>query len=163
LTLNNTDKHTTLYFKLSSYNFKGEEQLLSSVSEKSKLISALIDIPLTPYNGKINNIGLNSSNSVIINSGNIDLEFCSRNRKNLYFSTHNVDVPEDLDFVYFQIEVKKSDDTLLRTVTQTTKTYTYTTALQTTDGGPFSDYKFVIKQKNSSEWSSAYTINVTLV
>jgi hypothetical protein len=163
LTLSNTDKHNTLYFKLPSYNFKGTEQSLASISEKSKLISALIDVPLSPYNGKINNIGLDTSNSVTINSGDIDLEFCSRNRKNLYFNTYNVDVPEDSDFVYFQIEIKKSDDTLLRTVTQTTKIYTYTTALQTIDGGPFSDYKFVIKQKNSSEWSSSYTINITLV
>lgn len=163
LTLTNTDKHITLYFKLPSYNFKGIEQSLSSVDEKSKLISALIDTPLAPYNGKINGIGLNSSNSIITNSGDITLEFCSRNRKNLYFNTHNVDVPEDSDFIHFQIEIKKSDDTLLRTITQTTKTYTYTTDLQTTDGGPFSDYKFVIKQKNLSEESSSYIISVSLV
>lgn len=162
-TLDESDKHSTLFFKLPSFNFKGEEQSLADVLEKSKAIAALVDIPLSPHNATINGIGVGSSNSIIVNAGQVDLTFCSRNRRALNFNTYNVDVPEDIDFSEFQIIITKSDDTVLRTVTQATKSYSYTEAQQTTDGGPFATYKFKIYQKNVSEISPVYTVTVNLV
>jgi len=161
--LGETDKHRTLYFKLPSFNFKGEEQSLADVLEKSKEITALVDIPLPPYNAVINGIGVNASNSITINAGQIDLSFCSRNRRALNFNTYNVDIPTDIDFSEFRIVITKDDDTILRTINQTGKTYSYTDAQQIEDGGPFETYKFKIYQKNASEISSAYTVIVNLV
>ncbi len=163
LDIANTDKYKTLYYKLASYNFRATEQSLANISEFSKAIAALCDIPLSPCNATINGIGVQESNSIVVNTGQIDLTFVSRNRKSTSFDTHNVNIPEDSDFSEFQIIITKSDDTVLRTINQATKTYSYTTALQTTDGGPFSTYKFKIYQKNVSILSLAYVIVINLV
>jgi hypothetical protein len=120
--------------------------------------------PKIPYNVRINEIGVNSGESLAIAAGDIVLTWMSRNRHNLGASsvTRTDTIVDDSDFSSFEIEIYEGVN-LLRTVTQTSKTYTYTTALQTTDGGPYSAYTFKIRQMNTLLMSGQETVNVTTV
>ncbi len=162
-TLSASDKHRTLYFKIASYNFKGEEQNLADVDQKSKAIEALVDKPLSPCSMVVNSFGVGDSNMITVEDGQLDFSFHSRNRFASNFNTYNVDVADDLDFKEFQIYIWKDDDTLLRSIYQSSKSYSYTLAEQIADGGPFSTYKVGIIQKNLSESSDMYLVTINTV
>lgn len=130
------DKHKTLYYKLPSFNFKGLEQSLADVNYTAKLIDAVCDKPLTVHNIQINGIGLTSSNAITIASGDILLDWMSRNRFNAGANnyTRSDAIIDDSDFKSFEIEVWRNS-VLKRSVSQTAKSWTYTTAMQAADGG----------------------------
>jgi len=158
-----SDKHRELYFKIASFNFRGQEQDLSDVDVLTKEILALCDKPLALSNIQINDVFVTNAGSITVDTGDIDLTLYTRNRKNQGFSTYVADTPDDVDFIEFKIVITKDDDTVLRTIFQSDKTYSYTEALQTEDGGPFSTYKFNVYQRSGGEFSDVYVITVNLV
>lgn len=164
LLLNDTDKFRTLWFKLPSFNFGGLEQDLSLLAPISQVINALCDTPLQPYNIKINSIGVTEGGTIIIPAGDISISWKSRNRFNAGATNFNRTdtIIDDSDFQNFEIEIYNGA-TLLRTVPQTSKSYNYLTALQTTDGGPFNSYIVKIRQINTLVSSGQEIINITTV
>jgi hypothetical protein len=136
LDIEDADKYRTLYFKTPSFIKKGFEQNLADVSYFSLMIQGLCDKPLPVYDVSINGIGLDSDNAIVIGSGDIILEWFSRNRFNAGGNnyTRSDTIIDDSDFQNFQIEVWRNS-TLKRTVTQTAKSWTYTEAMRATDGG----------------------------
>ena len=152
-----------LYFKIPSVNFAGTEQSLADISAITFTNENLINKPLAPYNIKINDIGINSSDSIKVDAGDIIIKWFSRNRFNTGGNnyTRSDAILDDADFYEFQLEIYNGV-TLLRTVNQTSKTFTYTSAMQTTDGG-YSTYIIKVKQRNNSidsDYSSSITVNI---
>jgi prepilin-type processing-associated H-X9-DG protein len=100
-----------------------------------------------------------------VGSGDIDVEWKSRNRHNkgatnfLYADA----ISEDLDFSTFRLEIYEGEN-LLRTIDLTTKTYSYTGALQIEDGGPFASYTMKIYQISTTKISTEYgQVDITVV
>ena len=157
LALLEEDKYRDLYIKTPSFNLHGEEQSLADVAALSITMQALIDKPLPPTHFTINGVSVNSGGEVKIGSGDIDLTWRSRNRFNTGGYNYNrADaIVDDLDFVEFQIEVYRNS-TLLRTVNQTAKSWTYTTAMQSTDGGT-GNITFTVKEITSLSDSDEVT------
>jgi hypothetical protein len=158
-----SDAYRTLYYKLPSFNFNSEEQDLTGLSSISATLDAFADKPLPIFNVEVGSIGLDESDVVITASGaDIVLTWKSQNRfgEGIYnYNDPNL-VYDDVDFVEFEIEIYEGAN-LLRTVTTTNKTHTYTAAQQTTDGGPYSAYTIKIRQfgeKHVSDWKSV-TVN----
>ncbi len=123
--------------------------------------TALASKPLSPGNIKINGLGIDASNAVSVASGDITIGFSSRNRRNRGGTNYQwaYAIKEDLDFDSFILEIYNGA-TLLRTVEQTGKTFTYTAAMQLADGGA-SPYTIKIKQQSTSR-VSAYSDAVTI-
>lgn len=164
LTFEASDKFRTLYFKLPSFNFGGLAQDMSGLTPISLAIAALCDKPLQPTNMIINTFGVNEGGTVVIAAGDIAIAWTSRNRFNSGGNsfTRTDTIVDDTDFVNFELEIYTST-TLLRTVTQTAKAYTYTTALQTTDGGPYGSYTLKIRQINTLASSGQTITNITTI
>lgn len=163
--LGTVDKNRTLYLKVPTYNFAGTEISLADCTEESIAISALCDTPLAPFFIDVNGVGIDSSAAVTIGSGDIDVEWMSRNRHNDGATDYNFanNISDDLDFSTFRLLIYNGE-TLLRTVDQTEKTYSYTTALQTTDGGPYNEYIMQIYQISTMKMSTEYDeIDITVV
>ncbi len=158
------DRGKTLFFKVPSFNFAGEEQSLADVDYISEYIDALDDKPLEIANMQINSIGVDGDDEITIPAGDIALEWITRNRYNTggYNYERTDTIIDDSDFQDFVIEIYNGAN-LLRTITQTAKSYTYTTAQQTTDGGPYNQYDFKIKVNTISLTSDIKIITVNTV
>ena len=162
----NSEIGKTLYFKIASVNLAGDEQPLGNCIAVPLLIKGRALTPLAPVNITVNGIGITSSNVITISAGDITFNWISRNRHFLGMTDFNrTDTSKDnLDFENFSLEIYNgANSVLLREVSQTGKSFIYTSAMQTTDGNPNS-ILFKIKQKNFnyiSDYSS--TITVTLI
>lgn len=153
-----------LYFKAPSFNTKGAGQDLSNVDYLTLETTAMAARPLSPCNIKINGIGIDTSNAISVASGDIVISFSSRNRRNRGGTNYQwaYAIKEDADFDSFVLEIYNGA-TLLRTVEQTGKTFTYTAAMQSADGG-ISPYLVKIKQQNISRVSDySDTVTITVV
>lgn len=130
------EKHRTLYFKLPSFNLYGEEQSLADVNSISLAIQAICDKPLPIYNIKVNGMGVDFDDSVIVANGDIQFAWMSRNRFNSGGANYSKSdaLIDDSDFQNFELEIWRNS-VKKRTVTQTAKSWTYTTAMQAEDGG----------------------------
>lgn len=161
--LSSIDILKTLYYKLPSINIGGTQQSLSDISATSFTNKNLQNKPLPPYNIKINDIGIDSSNAIKVSAGDIDIEWFSKNRHNTggLDYTRTDAIIDDLEFYQFELQIYNGS-TLLRTVSQTGKTFTYTSAMQVSDGG-YSSYIFKVKQRNNivdSDFSSSITVTI---
>ncbi len=159
-----SEKFRTIYLKVAAFNFSGTEQTLAGVIEIPLAIADLFDKPLAPCNISVNSVGVDSSSAISVLSGNITITWVSRNRLNSGGTVYDrADATlDDTDFQSFGLEIYQGA-TLLRTVSQTTKSFIYTSAMQTTDGGPFPSYIVKVKQVGtiqSSDWSDSITITV---
>jgi hypothetical protein len=160
-----SDKNRTLYFKLASMNSNGDVQDLTDAAAANLLTQALSDKPLKPGDIAINGITLDQEDgSIILDAGDLLITWISRNRlsNGIYVYDRADACKDDTDFVTFILEIYYLT-TLLRTVNQTGKSFTYTGAMQTTDGGPFSAYIFKLKQEGTLAFSDQVTANVSLV
>lgn len=162
--INDFDILKTLYFKIPSVNFAGTEQSLADVSAITFTNENLNAKPLAPYNIKINDIGINNTNTIKVSVGNITIEWFSRNRFNTggYNYTRSDAIGDDSDFLEFQLEIYNGT-TLLRTVNQTGKSFVYTSSMQVSDGG-HSSYIIKVKQRNNSidsDYSPSITVIIT--
>jgi hypothetical protein len=159
-----SDTHKPAYFKIPSFNFRGVEQDLSIASATSVTVTDKAMTPLAPDNILINNIiGLDSNYSANVSSGDVSITWSSKNRFNdgVYNYTRSDSVQDDYDFVTFILEVYKSG-AVIRTVTQTAKTFRYTSAMQATDGVSGSII-FKLYEQGLTETSLANTFTITLV
>ncbi len=152
------DEHfRTLYFKIASYNHRGREMAISDAVMVNEYVDALGLKPLVPANIKVNEVGLNSSGNITVtNATDMDLEWRSRNRFNTGgYNTNRIDgVGEDLDFKSFELQIYKGA-VLKETITQTGKTYTYDTTMQSAHGAADSTIDFKLRQhgdSHSSDW-----------
>jgi len=133
-TISDADSGRTFYYKLPSFNSKGEEQSLTNIIPVSEYIDGLDDIPLSPTNYKVNQVWVDDDDAITIAAGDIAIEWMSRNRYNTggYIYDRTDVIVDDPDFKEFQIEFWKST-TLKRTVNQTAKSFIYTAAMQSAD------------------------------
>lgn len=153
----------TLYFKLTSVNFRNEEQALGDIENISLDVRGLAFKPLAPFNIKINNIGISSSNTLCIAKGDINISWMSRNRHFIGMTDFNrTDTSrEDIEFENFILELY-NETILLRTVIQTAKSFTYTDAMQKLDG-EHTTLNIKLQQKNLSyisDYSDTITLNI---
>ena len=158
-----SDMDRTLYYKIASFNFKGIEQSLADVTAISIAPEGLVSKPLAPYNAKVNGIGMPETETITAGSGDLEITWMSRNRRNeggLNYAYADA-VNDDYDFDEFVLQIY-NDTTLMRTVNQATKTYTYTSALQSADGA-VSPFTCRLYQKGLSDVSDAYEFIVTTV
>jgi hypothetical protein len=92
--------------------------------------------------------------TVYVAAGDLAISWKTRNRAETGFnSLENTNVLDDPDFDQFRIEIYSETSTgsfLRNTITQAGKSYTYTTAQQTTDGGPFTTYRIRIRQESEN-------------
>ncbi len=130
------EKHRTLYFKPPSFNLYGEEQSLADVNSISLAIQAICDKPLPIYNIKVNGMGVDFGDSIIVANGDIQFAWMTRNRFNSGGANYSKSdaLIDDSDFQNFELEIWRNS-VKKRTVTQTAKSWTYTTAMQAEDGG----------------------------
>jgi hypothetical protein len=158
------DKFRALYFKLASANFAGELQPLADLGSVNITPQALSDKPLPPWGIKVGDYYLDASLLATQEAGDIVLAWSSRNRfGDGIYVYDRADAPtDDADFKNFILEIYQGE-TLLRTVTQNGKSFTYTTAMQTTDGGPFSAYTFKLKQEGNLAFSDQVIFAVNTV
>lgn len=152
-----------LYFKITSYNTKGSEQNIADVDYVTLATTAKADKPLPPFNIKINGIGIDTSNAIAVPSGDIEIQFSSRNRRNKGGTNYGwaYAIKEDVDFSNFAIDIYNGA-TLLRSARQEGKSFTYTSAMQVEDGS-LSAYTIKIKQENiarASDYSDAITVTI---
>ena len=156
-----------LYFKPASANFAGAEQALGAVTAVSINIKGLAQVPLTPTNVTVNGIGIDVSNTISVSAGDVSFTWVSRNRKFVGMTDYErTDTSnDDAEYMSYKIEVYLNDDvTLVREMSTTSKTWTYTSAMQTSDGNP-NPFKFYVQQKNTA-YISTYAdmaITITLV
>lgn len=153
----------TLYFKLTSVNFRNEEQFLGDIENISLDVKGLAFKPLPPFNIKINNIGISSSNTTYIAKGDISISWMSRNRHFIGMTDFNrTDTSrEDIEFENFILEIYNGT-ILLRTIIQTAKSFTYTDAMQKLDG-EHTTLNIKLQQKNLSyisDYSDTITLNI---
>jgi hypothetical protein len=125
---------------------------------------ALSDKPLSPWGIKVGGYYLDAGLSATQEAGDIALEWSSRNRfgDGMYVYDRADAATDDADFKNFILEIYEGLN-LLRTVTQTGKAFTYTTAMQTADGGPFSAYTFKLKQEGNLAFSDQVVFTVDIV
>lgn len=158
-----TEIGKTLYFKLTSVNFRNEEQALGDIENISLDVKGLAFKPLPPCNIKINNIGISSSNILCIAKGDINISWMSRNRHFIGMTDFNrTDTSrEDIEFENFVLEIY-NENILLRTAIQTAKLFVYTEAMQNSDG-EYTTFNIKLQQKNLSfisDYSDTITINI---
>lgn len=158
------DKFRALYFKLASVNFAGQIQPLAGLGSVSITPQALCDKPLPPWGIKVGGVYLDAGMAATIAAGDISLAWSSRNRfgKGMYIYDRADAGGDDDDFKNFILEIYNGEN-LLRTVTQTGKSFTYTTAMQTADGGPFSAYTMKLKQEGALAFSDYVQFAVNTV
>jgi regulation of enolase protein 1 (concanavalin A-like superfamily) len=161
LTMLPIDKYRTIYFKPVSFNFSGEQMAIAFTPEISEDIDALCDIPLAPWDLRINGAHGHSSGSVEINSGDLEITWKSRNRHHQGVTNYNDSdaTPEDSDFVEFVLEVY--DGSVKRTIEQTGKSYTYTSSDQSADGVG-NNFDIRVKQRGALKESGYATVDVTV-
>lgn len=153
----------TLYMKAASYNHVGSEQDLADIDPFSREIEGLNTKPLSPFGIEVNDVSPDGNNSITTNSGDIEIVWKSRNRFNtggLVFSRSDA-INDDSDFSGFELEVYNGAN-LLRTISTTNKTATYTQAQQTTDGGS-TPYTIKLRQVATTGYTSddaEFTINL---
>lgn len=159
-----TDLMRTLYFKLPSFNFRAIENSLATVVAYSIAYNNLLNTPLAPFNATVGGVGIDSTGITSIRSGgDIAAAWKSQNRTNAGFNYIDPNsVKDDQDFLQFVLTIYKLDGvTVLRTVTQTSKSYTYTNALQITDGGPWPGYIFKVYQVGILNGPTlSFTVNI---
>jgi hypothetical protein len=157
------DKFRALYFKVPSANFAGELQPLAALGSVNITPQALSDKPLPPWGIKVGDYYLDAGLSTTQEAGDIALEWSSRNRfgDGMYVYDRADAATDDADFKNFILEIYDGSN-LLRTVTQTGKAFTYTSAMQTADGGPFSACTFKLKQEGNLAFSdqTVFTVNI---
>lgn len=154
----------TMYAKIASMNFVGAEEDLATVSAISRVIAGLTNKPLPPYGILVNGISLNPDTTVVTASGDIVIEWKSRNRKNEgeYARDRTDTINDDADFKEFELEIYNGV-TLLRTATTISKSYSYTTALQISDGAA-SPIGVKLRQLSIAGYvSDDYTFTITIV
>jgi len=158
------DKFRALYFKMPSANFAGEVQPLADLGSVTITPQALSDTPLPPWGIKVGDYYLDEGLSASQEAGDIALAWSSRNRfGDGMYVYDRADAPtDDADFKNFILEIHQGAN-LLRTVTQTGKSFTYTTAMQTADGGPFTAYTCKLKQECNLAFSDQVVFTVTTV
>lgn len=157
------DRNRTLYLKVPTFNQAGSEILLSDCTEETVSIIDMSNTPIRPFFIDVNSVGIRSDKEVTVGSGDIILTWMSRNRFNDGANnyTNSDAIPDDIEFASFRIYIYNGS-TLLRTVNATDKTYTYTSALQASDGGS-TPYIFKLYQINSNKVGIEYdqiTVNL---
>lgn len=157
------DIDKTLYIKAASYNHVRVEQDLADVESFSRVIEGLNVKPLAPFGVEVNNVSLSSNNSVTTGAGDIVIVWKSRNRKNSGGNnfTRSDAINDDDDFSGFELEIYSGAD-LLRTITTTSKTTTYSSAQQASDGGS-SPYNMKLRQVATTGYESndlEFTVNL---
>ncbi|MHC4276953.1 MAG: phage tail protein [Planctomycetota bacterium] len=159
------EKHRTLFYKLASFNHRGEGQLLSEAIAFNEYIDALSDKPLSPFGVKANGIALDDTLTIKVpdGGGDVELEWSSRNRFNTGGYNYNrADaIPDDSDFLNFEMEIYRLT-VLKRTITQTGKTFTYTAAMQTADSAN-TTMDFKLKQNGGSHTSDWLEFSLVFV
>lgn len=162
--IKNSELNKTMYFKPASVNAEGVEQVLGEITATAITVTGKSYVPLMPTNITVNGIGVGSTNEVTVGTGDITLTWQSRNR---YFDGmtdfENTDSTyDDTEFKHFAIKIYHNAN-LLRTVTQTEKTFVYTSAMQASDGS-FSSYNVKVRQKNTA-FNSQFSdlVSITLV
>lgn len=164
ISFEDSDKGRTIYFKLPSFNFVGFEESLAGLAVISEYIDGLDDKPLPVFAVKVNSDYTGADDEIIISAGDIALEWMSRNRFNTGgYNYERTDVIlDDVDFKDFTIKIY-NESILLRTVTQTGKSFIYTSAMQSTDGGLFNEYTITIKANTTLRISDGKTITVNTI
>jgi hypothetical protein len=156
------DAWRDIWWKVASFNFGGAEQDLSAVTALTTDMQALAQTPLTVCNLSVNGVPIAGSGGGTASTpaGNIALAWVSRNRfADAWLDYTRTDTADDYDFIEFRIEVM-SGTTVVRTVTQATKAWTYTTAMQGADALS-SPFTFKIYQRGASATSAAVQLIVT--
>ena len=157
-----TEKFRPLYFKVASLNLAGEMQLISALPDISLTPQALSDKPMPPWGISVGGSFLDASGATTQAAGDIILSWQSRNRfgEGMYVYDRADAGGDDADFIGFILEIYNGAN-LLRTVSQEEKNFTYTAAMQTADGGPFSAYTFKVKQEGNMAFSdqTVFTVN----
>lgn len=142
------DLYKVLYFKQVSFNLVGVEQSISEAIAIPVQSQNLVQTILPPYDAIVNGIGLDElTNSVNVVSGeDVVIEWATRNKSNTGGTNYaNSDaIPEDPLFTGFTVEIY-SDSELIRSVTTTDKTWTYTAAMQTEDSAS-GELQFIITE-----------------
>jgi hypothetical protein len=101
---------------------------------------------------------------IFLSAGDLAISWRSRNRFEVGFNLMNsTTVAEDADFKQFRIEVYDVNDNLLRTVEQAGKSWTYTAAEQSTDGGPFEYYRVRIYQDAELYQGLPYEFHIFII
>ncbi len=101
---------------------------------------------------------------IYLNAGNFTIAWHSRNRFETGFNLpESTVVTDDADFRQFRIEVSNVAGTLLRTVEQAGKSWTYTTAMQTADGGPYTYYRVRIYQDSDLYQGHKYEFHIVVI
>lgn len=156
-TLPNVDANRTLYISTPSFNFQSTAQDLSEAASTELTTVSLYHKPMPPWGVVINDeLGIDSSGYVIVAAGDITIDWRSINRFcDGFYVYDRADAPyDDLDFNTFELTVYDTNTmTLRRTISQTGKVFIYTNAMQSSDGGPFTDYTFKLRQKGSWAYS----------
>jgi len=164
LSLLSADTRRTLYFKAASYNFSSQLQDLSLLTAEDVYIEDLYNRPLTPWDVQINSVGTQDNSYLCVpSSTDLVITWKTRNRyaTGIYNYERTDSVVDDSDFNRYVIEVCEQDGTIVNTYSVSTvssKTYTYTTAQQVTDG--FSTGNFLIRlyQEGLHGISDAYSV-----
>lgn len=152
------------YYKVAPTSRFGEIEPLGNVEEMS--LTPIKYRPLVPGCIAIDGTPVSEGDSLNKSSGDYEISWVSRNRYNTGASNpYKSDaVKDDSDFSNFRINVYNSGDSLVNTYDVTTKSWTYTTAMQSSDGVLAQGViKFEIAQMNGaliSDYTGIVIINI---
>lgn len=161
ISVDEADTFRTLYFKLPSFNYGGYFEDIADCTEISEYVDGIGSVPLPPCTIKVNGIGLQDDLLVRPGVGDLVVEWRGRNRycNGQYVYDRADTIYDDPDFVQYRVEIYQGS-TLTRIVSQTGKTFTYSTAMQSADGTTTGNLSMVIRQINTSRTSDAATITI---
>jgi hypothetical protein len=153
-------KDSNIYYKFVSYNYGGVPQDIAYVDVKSIEFKAKGSAPVAPKNLEVDGLGSITK----VPSGDIDFKWHTCNRKDRGLDyTRSDQLTEDTDFVRFDITITDEDtDTVLRTTNVTDTTWTYTSAMQSTDGNP-SNIKIEVEKVSEINRSEKTSLTIEIV